>query len=47
VWKSNVVSPYVHLGAEDANAVLERMNEKILGKQMYGSSLSIAWHPTN
>jgi integrase len=30
-WKSNVVSRYVHLAAEDAKAVLERMNEKILG----------------
>jgi integrase len=31
-WKSGVVSRYVHLAAEDAKAVLERMNEKILGK---------------
>jgi integrase len=30
-WKSNVVSRYVHLAAEDARAVLERMNNKILG----------------
>lgn len=30
-WKSNVVSRYVHLAAEDAKAVLERMNVKILG----------------
>jgi len=30
-WKSNVVSHYVHLAAEDAKAVLERMNAKILG----------------
>ena len=30
-WKSGVVSRYVHLAAEDAKAVLERMNEKILG----------------
>ena len=30
-WKSNVVSRYVHLAAEDAKGVLERMNEKILG----------------
>ena len=30
-WKSNVVSRYVHLAAEDAKAVLERMNAKILG----------------
>jgi integrase len=29
-WKSNVVSRYVHLAAEDAKAVLERMNAKIL-----------------
>ena len=31
-WKSNVVSRYVHLAAEDAKAVLEKMNQKILGK---------------
>lgn len=31
-WKSNVVSRYVHLAAEDARAVLQRMNNKILGK---------------
>jgi hypothetical protein len=30
-WKSHVVSRYVHLAAEDAKAVLERMNERILG----------------
>lgn len=30
-WKSNVVSRYVHLAAEDAKAVLEKMNNKILG----------------
>lgn len=30
-WKSNVVGRYVHLAAEDAKAVLERMNAKILG----------------
>ena len=30
-WKSNVVSRYVHLAAEDAKAVLEKMNAKILG----------------
>jgi integrase len=30
-WKSNVVSRYVHLAAEDAKAVLERMSAKILG----------------
>ena len=30
-WKSNVVSRYVHLAAENAKAVLERMNAKILG----------------
>ena len=28
-WKSNVVSRYVHLAAEDAKAVLERLAEKI------------------
>ena len=31
-WKSNVVSRYVHLAAEDSRAVLQRMNEKILSK---------------
>ncbi len=31
-WKSNVVSRYVHLAAEDAKDVLAKMNEKILGK---------------
>lgn len=31
-WKSNVVSRYVHLAAEDAKAILAKMNEKILGK---------------
>jgi integrase len=31
-WKSNVVSRYVHLAAEDAKGVVSRMNEKILGK---------------
>lgn len=31
-WKSNVVSRYVHLAAQDAKDVLEKMNEKILGK---------------
>src|SRR6185437_11211590 len=30
-WKSNVVSRYVHLAAEDAKGVLEKMNRKILG----------------
>ena len=30
-WKSGVVSRYVHLAAEDARAILEKMNEKILG----------------
>ncbi len=30
-WKSSVVSRYVHLAAEDAKAVLERMSAKILG----------------
>jgi integrase len=29
-WKSNVVGRYVHLAAQDAKAVLERMNAKIL-----------------
>jgi integrase len=33
-WKAGVVSRYVHLAAEDARAILEKMNEKILsGKQ--------------
>jgi integrase len=32
-WKSNVVSRYVHLAAEDARAVLERMNNQILGSK--------------
>lgn len=31
-WKSNVVSRYVHLAAEDAKSVVQKMNEKILGK---------------
>lgn len=31
-WKSNVVSRYVHLAAEDSKAVVQKMNEKILGK---------------
>jgi integrase len=31
-WKSNVVSRYVHLAAEDAKAVVEKMNHKILGR---------------
>jgi len=31
-WKSNVVSRYVHLAAEDAKAVVQKMNQKILGK---------------
>jgi integrase len=31
-WKSNVVSRYVHLAAEDAKAVVQKMNEKVLGK---------------
>lgn len=30
-WKSGVVSRYVHLAAADAKAVLEKMNDKILG----------------
>jgi integrase len=30
-WKSNVVSRYVHLAAEDAKALVERMNDEILG----------------
>ena len=30
-WKSNVVSRYVHLAAEDAKSVVQKMNEKILG----------------
>jgi integrase len=29
-WKSGVVSRYVHLAAEDARSVLEKMNKKIL-----------------
>ena len=32
-WKSAVVSRYVHLAAEDAKAVVERMNAKILPPQ--------------
>jgi integrase len=31
-WKSNVVSRYVHLAAEDVKDVQKRMNEKIFGK---------------
>jgi integrase len=31
-WKSGVVSRYVHLAAEDTRAVLQKMNERILGK---------------
>ena len=31
-WKSNVVNRYVHIAAQDAKSVLERMNRKILGK---------------
>lgn len=34
-WKSNVVSRYVHLAAEDARAIVEKMNEKILGGESY------------
>ena len=30
-WKSNIVSRYVHLVAEDAKAVVEKMNQQILG----------------
>ncbi len=30
-WKSNVVSRYVHLAAQDAKDVLEKMNNEILG----------------
>jgi integrase len=30
-WKSNVVGRYVHLAAEDAKVVLERVNSKIPG----------------
>jgi integrase len=30
-WKSNVANRYVHLAAEDAKELLERMNNKILG----------------
>jgi len=29
-WKSNVVSRYVHLAAEDAKGIVEKMNRKIL-----------------
>lgn len=36
-WKSNVVNRYVHLAADDAKAVLERMNAKILGTGVAGS----------
>jgi integrase len=32
-WKSNVVSRYVHLAAEDAKAIVQRMNEKMLGSK--------------
>jgi integrase len=32
-WKSNVVSRYVHLAAQDAKDVVEKMNNKILGPQ--------------
>ncbi len=32
-WKSNIVSRYVHLAAEDARAVLEKMNNRILGTE--------------
>ncbi len=39
-WKSNVVSRYVHLAAEDAKAVLERMNAKILGSDVNRGGLS-------
>jgi integrase len=39
-WKSNVVSRYVHLAAEDAKAVLERMNAKILGSDVNREGLS-------
>ncbi len=35
-WKSNVVSRYVHVAAEDAKAVLEKMNTKILGNASTG-----------
>jgi integrase len=38
-WKSNVVSRYVHLAAEDAKAVLERMNAKILGNGAVGNGV--------
>lgn len=31
-WKSGVVSRYVHLAAADAKDVVQKMNEKILGK---------------
>ncbi len=30
-WKSGIVSKYVHIAAEDAREVLERMNNKVLG----------------
>lgn len=36
-WKSNVVSRYVHRAAEDAKAVLERMNAKILRNRAAGN----------
>jgi integrase len=32
-WKSNVVSRYVHLAAEDAKSIVEKMNNKILGTE--------------
>jgi integrase len=35
-WKSNVVSRYVHLAAEDAKAVVKKMNDKILGSGEQG-----------
>jgi integrase len=35
-WKSNVVSRYVHLAAEDARGVLEQMTNKILGDPSQG-----------
>jgi integrase len=31
-WKSNVVAKYVHLAAEDAKSIVQKMNEKVLGK---------------
>lgn len=37
-WKSNVVSRYVHLAAQDAKDVLAKMNEKILGKAPNGAA---------